>query len=155
MNRNLLERAVIDEVRQERQELESLLEAVQGMFHEHRTARVDGAARLLDCLDELREHLGMMFALQETDGYLDELGTTQRALGDGMGVLKAEHVTLFEGLSRMIEQCDRDVARGRWGRSWKLAEMTFENFCERLQDCQASEVVQPLRAFNRNAGVGD
>ncbi len=155
MTKNVLERAVIDEVQQERQELESLLEMVRCMFHEHRTARVDGAVRLLDSLDELREHLGMMFALQETDGYLDELAMTRVPLGDSIGAMKAEHVTLFEGLSRMIEQCDRDVARGRWGQSWKLAEMTFENFCERLQDYQASEVVQPLQAFNRNAGFGD
>jgi hypothetical protein len=155
MSKNPGELAVIVEVQQERRELESLLESVRAMFHEHRLARADGAARLLDALDELREHLGMMFALKETDGYLDEVVTASPPLSEHVGELKAEHTVLFEELSCMIEQCDRDVARGRWGGSCKFAEMTFENFCERLHAHEAGEAELVQQAFNQDTGVGD
>lgn len=153
MSENPWERALEDEVRREKLELKSSLAHVRRLFHEHRTARPNGAARLLDSLDELRERLGMMFALQETHGYLDDVITTRPPLGVHVGELRAEHERLFEGISRMIEQCDRDVARGRWEESWKLAEMTFENFCERLRNHEAGEAELAQQAFHGNAGA--
>lgn len=148
MARDVGERVMLDDVQRERREMESLVEAVRTMFHRHRTAKANGAARLLESLDELLEHLGMLFALQETDGYLLDRMATRARLGEDLGALKTEHATLFEGLSRMIELCDRDVARGRWEETWKLAEMTFENFCERLHDHEVFESEQSRQAFD-------
>jgi hypothetical protein len=125
------------------------------MFHAHRTARADGAVRLMDALDELREHLGMMFALKETGGYLDDVVAATPPLSEKADALKAQHALLFEDLSRLIDQCDEDLSRGRWGRSWKLAEMTFENFCEQLREHEMGEAVLVQEAFNQETGVGD
>jgi hypothetical protein len=94
----------------------------------------------MDALDELREHLGMMVALKETDGCLDGADNGPSSSSEEFCALRAEHAALFADLSRLIDQCDLDVARGRWAQSWKLAEMTFENFCEQFRDHEAGEM---------------
>lgn len=152
MSKEAGERAVSIEVEAERRELGAIVEEVQAMFHRHCLAREGGAARLLDSLDELREHLGMMFALQETDGYRDEVAGASPL--EPIDELKTEHATLFDGLTRMIDQCDQDVERGRWQRTWKLAEMTFENFCERLRGYEASEAAFMQHAVKQEIGAG-
>lgn len=144
-----------EDVLREHLELEALLVQVREMFHEHRTKRALGAARLMDALDELREHLGMMFALKENDGYSDRAAKSAPPRGAQVGALKAEHETLFEDLSRLIEQCDLDVARGRWEQTWKLAEMTFENFCEQFRDLEADEAELAQQVFRLDAATGD
>ena len=144
-----------EDVLREHQELEALLIQVRDLFHEHRTKRALGAARLMDALDELREHLGMMFALKENDGYLDQAVKSAPPLGEQIGALKAEHETLFEDLSRLIEQCDLDVERGRWEQTWKLAEMTFENFCEQFRDLEAGEAELAQQVYRLDAATGD
>ncbi|HUY91329.1 MAG TPA: hypothetical protein VMV10_21505 [Pirellulales bacterium] len=146
---------VEEDVLREHQELEALLMQVCEMFHEHRTKRALGAARLMDALDELREHLGMMFALKEHDGYLDHAAKTAAPLGRRIGAIKAEHKVLFEELSRLIDQCDLDVARGRWEQTWKLAEMTFENFCEQFYDQEAGEAELAQQVFKLDSATGD
>jgi hypothetical protein len=153
MSGNIDQRALDQDVRHEQYELEALLGRVRKMFHAHRTTRADGAARLMDALDELREHLGMMFALKETDGYLDAVAAAPR--GGHADALKARHALLFEDLSRLIDQCDEDVSRGRWESSWKLAEMTFENFCEQLCEFEVGEAGLVQETLDQDAGVGD
>lgn len=155
MTRNFNQRALSQDVKHEQYELESLLGQVRKMFHAHRTARAEGAARLMDALDELREHLGMMFALKETVGHLDEIVTAAPPLGEQAGALKAQHASLFEDLSRLIDQCDQDLSRGRWQSSCKLAEMTFENFCEQLRENEVGEAVLVQGALKQETGVGD
>ncbi|HEV7224570.1 MAG TPA: hypothetical protein VGN42_17810 [Pirellulales bacterium] len=155
MTRNFNQRALSQDVKHEQYELESLLGQVRKMFHAHRTARAEGAARLMDALDELREHLGMMFALKETVGHLDEIVTAAAPLGEQAGALKAQHASLFEDLSRLIDQCDQDLSRGRWQSSCKLAEMTFENFCEQLRENEVGEAVLVQGALKQETGVGD
>jgi hypothetical protein len=155
MTRNFKQYALSQDVKHEQYELESLLGKVRKMFHAHRTARAEGAARLMDALDELREHLGMMFALKETEGYLDELAAVAPPLVEQAGALKAQHTSLFEDLSRLIDQCDQDLSRGRWQSSWKLAEMTFENFCEQLRESEVGEAVLAQGALDQETGVGD
>ena len=132
--------AVDEDLLREHKELEKLLVQVHDMFHEHRTHRAGGAARLMDALDELREHLGMMFALKETDGCLNGADSRPSTSSEEFCALRAEHAALFADLSRLIDQCDLDVARGRWAQSWKLAEMTFENFCDQFRDHEAGEM---------------
>ena len=142
-----------EDVLREHRELETWLAQVREMFHKHRTKRPIGAAKLMDALDELREHLGMMFALKETDGYLDD-AKTGPSLSEQIESLKAEHAALFEDLSRLIDQCDLDVARGRWERTWKLAELTFENFCEQFHDHEAGEAQWARQVCRQESRTG-
>ncbi|MGH7135641.1 MAG: hypothetical protein ACREHD_07865, partial [Pirellulales bacterium] len=60
---------VSKEVRDEQRELDEHVDRIERLFREHRVGSSSGAVRLLDALDELSEHLGMMFALKESDGY--------------------------------------------------------------------------------------
>lgn len=138
MSGRIREISVEEDVLREHRELETWLTQVHEMFHKHRTKRPEGAAKLMDALDELREHLGMMFALKEADGHLDG-AETRPSLSEQIESLKTQHAALFEDLSRLIDQCDLDVARGRWERTWKFAELTFENFCEQFHDHEAGE----------------
>lgn len=144
-----------EDVLREHQELETLLVQVHEMFHEHRTKRPGGVARLMDALDELREHLGMMFALKENDGFMDGAAKAPARVCEQICQLKAEHAALFQDLSRLIDQCDLDVARGRWEQTWKLAGMTFENFCDQLHDHEAGEDQLAQQVFKQERRAGD
>jgi hypothetical protein len=146
--------AVEEELLREHKELETLLVQVHEMFHEHRTHRTEGAVKLMDALDELREHLGMMFALKETDGGVEGAESGPSKSSAGFCELRAEHAALFADLSRLIDQCDLDVARGRWAQSWKLAEMTFENFCEQFHDHEAGEAQRTERFYQQESQAG-
>jgi len=97
----------------------------------------------------------MMFALKETDGCLDYAENGSPTSSENFCALRAEHAALFADLSRLTDQCDLDVARGRWAQSWKLAEMTFENFCEQFHDQEAGEMQraeQPLYRQESRSG---
>jgi hypothetical protein len=149
MSEQVRQHALEEDLLREHRELETLLVQVHEMFHEHRTHRAGGAARLMDALDELREHLGMMFALKETDGCLDDAENGSSTSSENFCALRAEHAALFTDLSRLIDQCDLDVARGRWAQSWRLAEMTFENFCEQFHDHETGEMQRAEQLFYR------
>ncbi|HET6878940.1 MAG TPA: hypothetical protein VFI31_02225 [Pirellulales bacterium] len=138
---------VSKEVRDEQRELDEHLDRVDRLFREHRVGTTSGAVRLLEALDELSEHLGMMFALKECDGYLREVVETAPSLCRCADELRSDHQALFTELSHLIDLCDHDIERHRWQRSWRMAEMTFENFRQRLEAHQLGEADLLQRAF--------
>lgn len=135
------------EVRDEQRELDHHIDQIDRLFREHRVESTSGAVRLLEALDELSEHLGMMFALKENDGYLREAMENAPSLCGCADELKSDHQVLFVELSHLIDQCDSDIARRRWASSWKMAEMTFENFRQRLEAHQLGESDLLHKAF--------
>lgn len=146
---------VSKEVRDEQRELDQHLSRIDRLFREHRVGTASGAVRLLEALDELSEHLGMMFALKEFDGYLRDVVEAAPSLCRCADELKSDHQALFAELSHLIEQCDQDVARHRWPHCWKMAEMTFENFRQRLEAHQVGEVDLVQKAFMEDIGAVD
>jgi hypothetical protein len=138
---------VSKEVRDEQRELDEHVVRIERLFREHRVGSSSGAARLLDALDELSEHLGMMFALKESDGYLREVVQNAPSLCGCSDELKSDHEALFAELSHLIDQCDHDIERHRWPECWKMAEMTFENFHQRLDAHQLGEADLVERSF--------
>lgn len=138
---------VSKEVRDEQRELDQHIDRIDRLFREHRVGSIHGAIRLLEALDELSEHVGMMFALKESDGYLREAVESAPSLCGCADELKSDHETLFIELSHLIDQCDRDMAQHRWAASWKMAEMTFENFRQRLEAHQLGEADLLQKAF--------
>jgi hypothetical protein len=148
---------VSKEVRDEQRELDEHIDRIDRLFREHRVGSTNGAVRLLEALDELSEHLGMMFALKECDGYLREVVESAPSLCGCADELKSDHQALFTELSHLIDQCDHDIERHRWHESWKMAEMTFENFRQRLEAHQLGEADLLQRAFMEEVdriGVG-
>lgn len=143
------------EIQDEQHELGRLLRDIRHLFHGRQADQPAGALRLLDELDELREHLGMIFALKETDGYLDEVVAEVPSLCGCADRLRAEHTSLFDQLSQLIDQCDEDVRRRRWPECWKMAQLTFHNFCQRLRAHHAGEVDLLQKAISQDIGVGD
>ena len=138
---------VSKEVRDEQRELDQHLDRIDRLFREHRVGSTSGAVRLLEALDELSEHLGMMFALKESDGYLREVTENAPSLCRCADELKSDHQALFAELSHLIDQCDLDRERHRWPECCKMAEMTFENFRQRLEAHQLGEADLVQRAF--------
>lgn len=135
------------DVRDEQRELDQHIGRIDRLFREHRVGSTNGALRLLEALDELSEHLGMMFALKENDGYLREAMENAPSLCGCADELKSDHQTIFMELGHLIDQCDRDIQRHRWMASWKMAEMTFENFRQRLEAHQLGEADLLQKAF--------
>ena len=146
---------VSKEVRDEQRELDQHLSRVEQLFIQHRVASSHGALRLLEALDELSEHLGMMFALKESDGYFGDVVEITPSLCRCADELKSDHQALFVELSHLIEQCELDIQRHRWQECWKMAEMTFENFHQRLEAHQMGEADLVQKAFTLDIGVGD
>lgn len=146
---------VSKEVRDEQRELDQHLTRVEQLFVQHRVASASGALRMLEALDELSEHLGMMFALKESDGYFGDVVETTPSLCRCADELKSDHRTLFAELSHLIEQCELDINRHRWPECWKMAEMTFENFRQRLEAHRLGEADLVQKAFTLDIGVGD
>lgn len=138
MTVNIKQSVLNRDIRHEQHELDRQLRHVADLFGRRDSDLWTGAMRLLDALDELREHLGMMFALKETDGYLDELAMPPSRCGCD-DRLKAEHGWLFEVLSRMIDLCDDDLRQQRWPEGRILAAMAFENFRQQLREHQRGE----------------
>jgi hypothetical protein len=143
------------DVAREQRELDDLVGTVRRMFHAEHAAANAWANRLIDTLDELREHLGMLFAMKECGGYLDEAVGTAPQLERVAESLKQQHNLLFVALGCLIDQCENDFERHRWRDVWKLDEMTFENFCDQLRAHQAREAEIVQRAVSDDVGVGD
>jgi len=146
---------VSKEVRDEQRQLDQHLARIDQLFREHRVDSANGAVRLLEALDEFSEHLGMMFALKECDGYLREVVENAPSLCRCADELKSDHAALFAELSHLIEQCEQDVEHHRWPQCWKMAEMTFENFRQRLEAHQLGEADLVQRAFIQDIGAVD
>lgn len=138
---------VSKEVRDEQRQLDEHVERIDRLFREHRVGTASGAVHLLESLDELSEHLGMMFALKESDGYLREVVQNAPSLCGCADELKTDHEALFAELSHLIDRCDQDIEDHRWPHCWKMAEMTFENFRQRLEAHQLGEADLMERAF--------
>ncbi|HVX13121.1 MAG TPA: hypothetical protein VHC22_18195 [Pirellulales bacterium] len=138
---------VSKEVRDEQRQLDEHIERIDRLFREHRVGSTSGAVRVLEALDELSEHLGMMFALKECDGYLRDVVEYAPSLCRCADELKTDHRALFVELSHLIDRCEQDVESHRWPECWKMAEMTFENFRQRLEAHQLGEADLVQKAF--------
>jgi hypothetical protein len=143
-----------EDVEHEQRELEELVVKVQEMFHQERAAGVTCAKRLIDMLDELREHLGMLFAMKQCAGYVDEAIASAPQLKRAAAALRRQHYALFVALGCLIDQCECDLDRHRWRDYWRLDEMTFENFYDQLRAHQTREAELLQRAVS-DVGVGD
>jgi len=155
MSIGTLDGVLCEDVEREQRELEEFVLKVREMFHQEHAAATGCASRLIDTLDELREHLGMLFALKEQGGYLDDAIVSAPQLQDVATSLKQQHHALFVALSSLIDQCENDFDRRRWRDLWQLDEMTFENFCEQFRAHQAREAELVQRAVSDDVGTGD
>jgi hypothetical protein len=150
-----LDAVLCEDLEREQRELDELVGKVRKLFHQEHAAATACANRLIDVLDELREHLGMLFALKERGGYLDEAIVLAPQLETVAASLKQQHHALFIGLGCLIDQCENDLERHRWRDVWKLDEMTFENFCDQFRAHQTCEAELVQRAVSDDVGVGD
>ncbi|HUY31464.1 MAG TPA: hypothetical protein VMV69_01690 [Pirellulales bacterium] len=148
----MLDDVLCEDVEREQRELDEFVAKVREMFHQEHAAATACASRLIDTLDELREHLGMLFALKERGGYLDEAIVTAPRLREAAASLKQQHQALFIALGRLIDQCENDLDRRRWRDLRQLDEMTFENFCDQLRAQQEREAELVQRAAGDDVG---
>ncbi|MEX0711787.1 MAG: hypothetical protein WD278_05525 [Pirellulales bacterium] len=145
----------VSDVELEQHELELLLDEVRRIVHGDQRCKPPLATRLVELLDELCERLGMVFALKETGGYLEDVVLTAPPLSERAEALRSEHLPLFGELCRLIAQCDDDFEHRRWRHLRTFLETSFDDFCRRFQAHQAGEAELVQRAFTDDVGVGD
>ncbi|MGE0607459.1 MAG: hypothetical protein AB7O62_10220 [Pirellulales bacterium] len=146
-----------DGFRREHRALDQLLARIREEFQIGRAVRLDDreSARLLDELAALRDHLGMLFALEESPGLSPDIEVVAPRLARPMKLLQEEHVSLFRELSQMIDYSERAFSHHVLGDLLDRIERRFEGFQAHFQAHEVRENRLILEAFNDEIGTGD
>lgn len=149
------DQSIVVELERELLEIQQRSVRVRDMFEKGPVHAVAPAVRLMDELDELREHVGLAFAMKETGGYLDEAVQAAPRLSSRAEELRSQHREIFSMLCRLIDECEQDLERHRWRRLQSLGLSMFVEFCGELKANEAGEADLLQLAVNEDVGVGD
>lgn len=146
-----------DGFRREHRALDQLLARIRDEFLIGRTIKLDDheSARLLDELVALRDHLGMLFALEESPELSPDVGAISPRLVSPLRALQAEHVALFQELSQMVEYTEKAYSHHALGDLLDRIERRFQGFQAHFQAHETRENRLLLQAFNDDIGTGD
>jgi hypothetical protein len=146
---------------QERREVQRRLQMVRADFHALEIEGWESAARvrLTHALEGLRDHVAMLFALEEADGYLsDEIHEAPR-LSERVRALQSQHRRLFEQMCELAEQADRIIHHPRFVHLLESVEEKFEALDADFSAHEMAETDLMLRAFDSDVdgdlGAGD
>lgn len=90
--------------------------------------------RVASLLAELRDHLGMHFALEEACGYFDDPLSVAPHLSERAESLRKQHGQLYEEIAQIAETAQDISRRNRDPRGIRNLTHCFMNFYGRLQD---------------------
>jgi hypothetical protein len=111
--------------------------------------------RLIDALEELRDHLGMLFALEEAhDGSPEVLALAGR-LSRTVSQLQTEHRELFTELCRTIDYSEEAFCHRQLDDLLERIEHRFNGFYEHFLAHEAHENDLILQALDDDLGTGD
>lgn len=111
--------------------------------------------RLIDALVELRDHLGMMFALEESPVLPPDIGTLAPRLAGHFQELRDEHRVLFSELCRTIELSEDAFCHRKLDDLLDRIERKFDEFQRHLNAHEERENSLLQQAFNDDIGVGE
>ncbi|MGM0486425.1 MAG: hemerythrin domain-containing protein [Planctomycetota bacterium] len=103
--------AFLQEIKEVDEQLWELLHRANSLCGTPRQVRHHGR-RVVEVLSELRDHLGMHFALEEAYGYCEDPVHVPPELNAIAGELREEHQTLFMLLRDLVDEVD-DLYRQR------------------------------------------
>ena len=111
--------------------------------------------RLIDALVELRDHLGMLFALEEAHDSSPEVLALAGRLSHFMGRLQVEHRELFQELCRMIDYSEEAFCHRQLDDLLDRIERKFNGFYAHFLAHEAHENELILQALDDDIGTGD
>ncbi|MFW6171166.1 MAG: hypothetical protein ACODAD_11800, partial [Planctomycetota bacterium] len=103
--------AFLQEIKEVDEELWELLQRANSLCGAPRQVRHHGR-RVVEVLSDLRDHLGMHFALEEAYGYCEDPVHVPPELNVVAGELRGEHQKLFMLVRDLVDQVD-DLYRQR------------------------------------------
>ena len=145
----------------ERREVQRRLQMVRADFPYYpggrRLGKRAGRIRLTHALEGLRDHVGMLFALEEADGYYFQTSCKKlpRLLPAGKKLSQSQHRRLFEQLCELAEQADRIIHHPRFVHLLESVEEKFEALDADFSAHEMAETDLMLRAFDNDADEGD
>ncbi|QDV70918.1 hypothetical protein Poly24_46510 [Rosistilla carotiformis] len=103
--------AFLQEIKESNHELWDTLHQVRQTCEEG-GLRSEIAKRLVRLLDQLRDHLSLQFALEESYGYIECPGTIERRISETAERAQAQHCRLFLQLTDLCELAEELQYRG-------------------------------------------
>jgi hypothetical protein len=150
-------RVASERFRREHYALVHLLEQIRARFRigHHLEPGEHVSERLIDALVELRDHLGMMFALEESPVIPPDIGTLAPRLASHFLALRDEHRALFLELCRTIDYSEDAFCHHQLDDLLGRIERKFDEFQRHLQAHEERENSLLQQAFQDDIGVGD
>ncbi len=150
-------RVVSERFRREHYALVHLLDQIRVRFRigHHLEPGEHVSGRLIDALSELRDHLGMMFALEESPILPPDIGTLAPRLAEHFQKLREEHRALFLELCQMIDYSENAFCHHQLDDLLGRIERRFDEFRRHLETHEARENNLLQQAFNDDIGAGD
>ncbi|QDS90415.1 hypothetical protein EC9_46230 [Rosistilla ulvae] len=103
--------AFLQEIKESNHDLWSTLHEVRQTCDEG-GSRAEIAKRLVRLLDQLRDHLSLQFALEESYGYIECPGVIERRISEAAERAQGQHCRLFLQLTDLCELAEELQYRG-------------------------------------------
>ena len=103
--------AFLQEIKDSNPDLWQTLDEVRQVCQSH-DGRLEVSRRLVRCLDALRDHLALQFALEESYGYIDIPTAVAHAADSAVEDVRGQHCALYLEISELCERAEELQYRG-------------------------------------------
>lgn len=139
---------LIEEIRQEHEELREALGKIHQTLHK-REAAVATVAKMLSLLgDDVEAH----FSDEETAGFFDDVLDRAPRLSGRIDMLRNEHQQLSATVDHLQEVAISGDGSDDW---WQRIETAFHEFSKELMHHESTENELLLEAYTEDIGTGD
>jgi hypothetical protein len=144
--------AFLREIKEEDQQLRDLFQEVTTLLS---STRPVSGNRLVTALWQLRDQLGMHFALECAFGYMADVVEHAPRLGEAAKAMLAEHDELFIELCEIIDTAEQLAYEAYSRRGFVAVAADVFNFQARFFAHESRENQLMFAALNDDIGVGD
>lgn len=143
--------------RQHRRRVDELLVTIENAFRLSESRGWDAAIslRLVPSLQELDDRLGMLFAIEESEGYFDEEIVAAPRLCERARALQAEHCELYGAACEIAEDADRILHHPMFIHLLERIEARFSAFAEKYRAHEIAERELLMQALDDDIGGED
>lgn len=145
--------AFLQEIKEVDEELWELMHQANSWCDSARHVRHHGR-RVVETLSELRDHVGMHFALEEAYGYCEDPVHVPPDLNAVANELRAEHQTLFMLLRDLVDAVDDSVRQKSLSQNSPRIVKRFQAFYNQFLQHERRENELILKAANWEIGTG-
>ncbi len=146
--------AFLQEIKDVNEDLWKLFEEVKRLCGDPLTVQHQGRV-VAESLAELRDQLGMHFALEEAYGYFNDPVHVAPQLNEAAAMLRDEHRELYAAMRDLADEVDELYRSGRIANSGPRVVEQFRAYYDRFQRHENRENELILDAYDSDLGVGD